>query len=148
MVTRGYPSISFLHAAAQSIAWEGKPAVLYYYGDRDPSGVDIPRFVEDSIRDLAPDVDLTFDLVAVTEGQITEMQLPTRPTKRTDTRSKNFHGESVEVDAIPPDQLKKLCEDCITQHIDDDRLEAMRIVEDAERTTLGSIRFQLSEDHE
>ncbi len=41
MVTRGYPSLSFLHTAAAAIAATGKPAYLYYFGDYDPSGVDI-----------------------------------------------------------------------------------------------------------
>ena len=46
MVTRGYPSLTFLHAAAEAIAEVGKPVHLYYFGDLDPSGVDIPRKVE------------------------------------------------------------------------------------------------------
>ncbi|HEY2838257.1 MAG TPA: hypothetical protein VGJ26_03865 [Pirellulales bacterium] len=43
MVTRGYPSLSYLFEAAEAIAAENKPTYLYYFGDRDPSGVDIPR---------------------------------------------------------------------------------------------------------
>jgi hypothetical protein len=43
MVTRGYPSYSFLAQAAESIKEQGKPAYLYYFGDYDPSGVDISR---------------------------------------------------------------------------------------------------------
>ena len=50
MVTRGYPSLSYLHAAATHIAQRGKPAFLYYFGDYDPSGVDITRAVEEGIR--------------------------------------------------------------------------------------------------
>lgn len=54
MVTRGYPSISFLHDSAETIAGNGKPAFLYYFGDHDPSGVDITRAVEEGIREFAP----------------------------------------------------------------------------------------------
>ncbi len=36
-----------------------------YFGDLDPSGVDIPRTVECGIRELAPAVDLHFERVAV-----------------------------------------------------------------------------------
>ena len=40
MVTRGYPSLSYLHEAAEAIAEQGRPAfLLYYFGDHDPSGV-------------------------------------------------------------------------------------------------------------
>ena len=43
--------------------------------------------------------------------QIVDWQLPTRPTKKTDSRSKNFKGESVEVDAIEPERLRELVRD-------------------------------------
>ncbi len=42
MVTKGYASLSFLYEAAQAISAQGKPAYLYYLGDYDPSGLDIP----------------------------------------------------------------------------------------------------------
>lgn len=45
--------------------------------------------------------------VAVTQDQIDAYDLPTRPTKETDSRSRNFHGESVEVDALPPSVLRE-----------------------------------------
>ena len=120
MVTRGYPSLSFLHSAATFIESLEKPAYLYYFGDFDPSGMDITRAVEEGIRELAPDADIEFERVAVTEEQIESMNLPTRPTKTTDSRKKNFEGESVEVDAIAPDDLRELARDCIERHVDDD----------------------------
>jgi hypothetical protein len=137
MPTRGYPSLSFLHAAAESIRCEGKPAFLYYLGDWDPSGLDIPRTVEKGIREFAPDVDLTFERLAVTEWQIEGYRLQTRPTKETDSRRKNFAGESVEVDAIPPQILRQLVEDSITEHVDKGQYEALKRVEQAERQTLA-----------
>jgi hypothetical protein len=70
MVTRGYPSISFLHGAAETIASKGRPCFLYYFGDFDPSGVDITRSVEDGIREFAPGAELTVWRAAVTERQI------------------------------------------------------------------------------
>jgi hypothetical protein len=133
MVTRGYPSLSFLYEAAETIRNTEKPTFLYYFGDRDPSGVDIPRHVEESIRDLAPYADMHFELVAVTPEQIEEYELPTRPTKQTDSRARNFDGFSVEVDAIPVKQLREMVEDCITQHIDHDELERNQLTEQAER---------------
>ena len=139
MVTRGFPSLSYLHEAAESIADVEKPAFLYYFGDYDPSGLDITRVVERGIREFAPDADITFERVAVTADQIVEMALPTRPTKKTDTRSKNFLGESVEVDAIDPATLRRMVEECITQHIDHEAHERLKETEAAERETLLSI---------
>jgi hypothetical protein len=139
MVTRGYPSISFTYAAARSIAAQGKPATIYYFGDHDPSGVDISRKVESDLREFAPEADIVFERVAVEPWQIEAWSLPTRPTKGTDTRARNFVGESVEVDAIPPDELRRLAADCILDHIDDAALQTVRIAEASEREILANI---------
>ena len=133
MVCRGYPSLSFLYEAAEAIRDSDKETWLYYFGDRDPSGIDIPRHVEESIRELAPYADVHFECVAVTEAQITTWNLPTRPTKKTDSRARHFKGESVEVDAIEPGILRALVENCIEEHMDADALERNRITEEAER---------------
>ena len=137
-VCRGYASISFLWSAAETIKLEGKPTFLYYFGDCDPSGRDIPRAVEKSLREMSG-ADITFEVVAVTDQQIEEMNLPTRPTKKTDSRSKNFEGESVEVDAIPPKELKRICRSLIEQHIDEGLLGRHVLIENAERDTLTQI---------
>jgi hypothetical protein len=139
MVTRGYPSLSHLYDTATSIRAEGKPARLYTFGDYDPSGLDIPRNVELRLREFAPEVDIGFERVAVTAEQIVSMGLQTRPTKKTDSRSRGFAGESVEVDAIPPRQLRDLVSHCIPRHIDNARLRLMMEAEQAERGTLAQI---------
>lgn len=139
MVTRGYPSITYLYEAAEAIRERGKPTYLYYFGDRDPSGVDIPRNVEDRIREFAPDIPIHFECVAVTEEQIQTLNLPTRPTKSSDSRAKNFEGESVEVDAIPPRQLRQLVRNCIEAHVDLAEFERIKRVEEQERLTLATL---------
>jgi hypothetical protein len=139
MVTRGYPSLSYLHAAATQIAAKGKPAFLYYFGDYDPSGVDITRAVEEGIRELAPDAEIVFVRLAVTPEQIGAWRLPTRPTKATDSRSRGFAGDSVEVDAIAPADLRALVSDCITGHIDRAALDRLKLIEDQERLTLAKV---------
>jgi len=136
MVSRGFASLSFLHSAGETIAEIGKPTFLYYFGDHDPSGVHIDRSIEKHLRTFAPDADITFKRVAVTEAQIEEYDLPTRPTKKTDSRSKTFSGESVEVDAIPPATLREIAGKCITSHLDMDVLKRTVAIERAERATL------------
>jgi hypothetical protein len=81
--------------------------------------------VEEGIRELAPNADLHFERVAVTRDQIDEMDLPTRPTKKSDSRAKNFEGDSVEVDAIEPDILREMAEQCVVQHVDQDAYDRM-----------------------
>jgi len=143
MVTRGYPSLSYLYEAAEAIGECGKPAYLYYFGDWDPSGVDITRSVERGIREFAPNAQIVFERIAITPQQIGELRLPTRPTKNTDSRSKNFSGESVEVDAIPPAVLRGLVKECIEKHIDRRALARTRKIEAAERETLATIQQQM-----
>lgn len=142
MVTRGYPSLTFLYNAAEEMAATTWTTHIYYLGDHDPSGKDIPRMVEQNLREMAPQAAITFTRLAVNENQIVAMDLPTRPTKRSDTRSKNFVGESVEVDAIAPDVLRQMVEDAITSHIDDEALEAELHAESLERETLSLLPEQ------
>ena len=145
MVTRGYASLSYLHSAASVIAEKHKPTYLYYFGDLDPSGVDITRAVEEGIREFAPECEIHFERVAVTREQIELWNLPMRPTKATDLRKKNFEGDSVEVDAIAPADLRELANDCIVQHIDQPALERLKLIEDQERLTLVSVIKNLPE---
>lgn len=139
MVTRGYPSVSYLHSAACSIREQGKPAYLYYFGDHDPSGKDITRATEAGLREFAADAEITFERVAVTEAQIALWHLPTRPTKATDSRRNNFQGESVEVDAIPSAQLRKLVREYIYKHVDMDEYHRVERVEEQEREILDRV---------
>src|SRR5499427_8723325 len=106
MVARGYASLSFLHSAAEYINDLDVPAYIYHLGDFDPSGVNAGEKIEETLRELAPDAAITFERIAVTPEQITAWALPTRPTKASDTRAKNFGSAiSVELDAIEPNQL-------------------------------------------
>src|SRR5215469_6725067 len=95
MVARGYASLSFLYSAAEAINELAVPAYIYHLGDFDPSGVNAGEKIEETLREMAPDADITFERIAVTEEQIDDWDLPTRPTKKSDTRSKNFGEISV-----------------------------------------------------
>jgi hypothetical protein len=139
MVTRGYPSISYLYEAAEAIAETEKPAYLYYFGDYDPSGCDITRAVESGIREFAPEAEIHFKRLAVTREQIAAWSLPSRPTKQSDSRSEGFDGDSVEVDSIPPATLRELVRNAITRHIDPRQMAASLAIEEQERETLGRI---------
>lgn len=141
MVTRGYPSITYLGDAAAHIRAVDRPTFLYYFGDHDPSGVDIPRKVEARLREFAPEAEIAFERVAVTEAQIEALGLPTRPTKRTDSRARTFKGRSVEVDAVPPAILRRWARERIERHIDPAKLAAIQREEVAGRIALQGIRL-------
>ena len=143
MVTRGYPSLTFLHSAAEGILAEDKPTFLYYLGDHDPSGVHIPQKVESDLREMARGAEIHFERIAVNVDQIEAWNLPTRPTKKTDSRSKAFKGASVEVDAITSADLRALVEEAITQHIDKEVLHITTVAEQSERELLRAWGKQL-----
>jgi len=69
----------------------------------------------------------------------------TRPTKKTDRRSKNFSGESVEIDAMPTKFLHQLVEDCITGHINAGEWARECETEKEERETLECVRSAVRE---
>ncbi|MBE7464805.1 MAG: hypothetical protein HS116_15125 [Planctomycetes bacterium] len=131
---RGFASLSSLYVAAEEFkrkARRGKAVHVYYFGDHDPSGRAIDPAIMQSFADMG--VAPSFTRVAVTKEQITAFNLPTRPTKKSDTRSKNFEGESVEIDAMPMHELRRLVESCITRHIDTGEWERQRGIEEIER---------------
>jgi hypothetical protein len=137
MVAKGYSSITFLHTAAKAIEAKDKPAFIYHFGDLDPSGVDAARDIEAKLRRYAPDAEIHFERPAVTRQQVEEWNLPTRPTKQTDTRAKKFDSNtSVELDAIPADKLRALVRECIERHIEKHQLAILRTAEESERDLL------------
>jgi hypothetical protein len=140
MVARGYASESFLWSTAEAIIADGKPAVIYQLGDHDPSGVDAWRVIRERLRGFIPaHIDIEFERIAVTPEQITELSLPTRPTKQSDTRAKKFEGESVEVDAIPSTILRGLVREAIEQWIDPYQRYLTEMAEESEREVLTRI---------
>jgi hypothetical protein len=133
LVARGYSSLTFLHSAGQAIKARGKPAYVGHLGDWDPSGQDAARHIEAKLRQFAPGVPIHFERLAVTEQQILQLELPTRPTKKSDSRSKNWKGESVELDAIHPNTLRTIVREFIERHIEPQRLATIEEIERAER---------------
>jgi hypothetical protein len=139
MVARGYASLSFLYSAAEHINDLDVPAYIYHCGDYDPSGVNAGEKIEETLRELAPDADIFFDRLAVTPGQIADWDLPTRPTKASDTRAKGFGDISVELDAIEPNRLRRIVQRAIEQHLPRHQFEVLKASEESERKIL--LRF-------
>lgn len=111
--------------------------VIYQLGDHDPSGVAAWDDIQRKLREFVHDgIDVTFERIAVTPDQITELDLPTRPTKQSDTRAAKFDGDSVEVDAIPSSILRDLVRAAIESWIDPEALRLTKIAEESEREVL------------
>jgi hypothetical protein len=142
-VTRGFASITYLQEAAEDIERDGRPTYVYVLTDFDPSGVSIAEKVEEELKARAFDSEIIVERLAVDREQIDRWSLPTRPTKASDTRAAKFrrlHGtDSVELDAIPPNELRKLVRDAIDSHMEPWRLRQFRMVEREERETLRTM---------
>jgi hypothetical protein len=142
-VTRGFASITYLQEAAEDIERDGRPTYVYVLTDFDPSGVSIAEKVGEELTGRAPYSEIIVERLAVDREQIDRWNLPTRPTKTSDTRAAKFrqvHGtDSVELDAIPPDELRNLVRNAIDSHMEPWRLRQFRMVEQEERETLRSM---------
>src|SRR3954453_12664465 len=129
MVARGYSSVTFLKEAATAMAETGRPCFVYHFGDFDPFGQNAAEKVGETLREVAPEAEIHFEKVAVLPWQIEGWSLPTRPTKKTDSRSKQWTGgESLELDAIHPDRLRAMCEEVIVRHVDHERLRKLKLI--------------------
>lgn len=151
-VLRGYSSETFCYTVAEEIVAanrRGKVVYVYQFGDHDPSGVQAWDNFQEKVWAFTEArqgyCGAFFERLAVTPLQIMELELPTRPTKKSDTRAQKFIGESVEVDAIPASILRQIAENAIVQHIDEAQLHLTEIAEDSERKLLkrlaGGFRF-------
>jgi hypothetical protein len=144
MVARGYASLSFLHGAAEYINELAVPAYIYHLGDFDPSGVNAGQKIEQTLREMAPNAVIYFERIAVTEQQIADWNLPTRPTKSTDTRAKNFGEISVELDAIEPNMLRAIVAAAIEEHLPQHQYEVLKAAEQSERELIARLVAEVS----
>jgi hypothetical protein len=145
-VARGFSSLSYLHASAEALASDGRPAFIYVLTDLDPSGIHIARDIETKLTELVSGrVALHVERLAVDPWQVTEWNLPTRPTKKSrkgrgDSRApkyrEQFGDQCVELDAIPAPTLRQLVSDAICRHADPDAIAALKRTEELERESI------------
>ena len=131
--------------AADYISELGRPAYIYHLGDFDPSGV---RRRREDRGDAARAGARRRDPLRAARRhpeQIAAWDLPTRPTKTTDSRAKRWTGgESVELDAIDANALRHLCEFHISMHINQGQLAVIKTAERSEKQFLENWRSVLA----
>jgi hypothetical protein len=144
---RGYSGITFLHDAAMQLPRDRK-SFVYHLGDFDPSGVDAAEKIEEDLRGWAPaGADMRFQRIAVTEEQIEEWDLPSRPTKTSDSRYERFGSdESVELDAIDPRELRKLVKRVINRHVPEKKYNALVRQQEQEKARIQEFVDQIIEE--
>ncbi len=137
MVSRGQSSATFLHSAAvaarEAFRQAGVTTFIYALYDFDAGGERAYRTVEREIPGYAPGVPVHVERLAVTERQVQEWNLPTRPAKKSDPEAAKWGDVAVELDAIDPDQLIELVQEAIVSHIDADAWQVEQAVEREEQ---------------
>ena len=120
VVCRGFSSVSFLHDFSNRlVSRDGRKPVMLYFGDFDPSGVEMLTAMKTTLRDELGVRGMQFKRIALLKDDIFTYRLPHNPNalKRTDTRARKHmraYGErAVELDALRPDILEQKIEDAV-----------------------------------
>ena len=139
----GMPSDTFVNeACVEAIITGQEEMFVVFVGDYDPSGYQIAESLEAMLTEhlgyAAEDYnteapELTFHRVAITEQQIIDYDLPTKPVKATQSRKKYDIPETVEAEAMRPDVLRQIVTDAFEPMIDRKALEQLRTIEAAEK---------------
>lgn len=147
---KGYSSASAMYDLAvrlQEQIIKGKKIIILYFGDHDPSGLDMIRDIRDRLTeflkggctsyelynnfsgDFSQTITDNFNLqivpVALTAEQISQYNPPPNPAKITDPRAKwyikEFGKTSWELDAIDAIELRRIAEESVLKYIDIDK---------------------------
>ena len=142
LACKGFPSMSTLAAAADTFRGQqdrGKEVHILYLGDRDPSGLAIDANIRNALK-IDHNVDgVDFRRLAVTPEQVALHNLPTRPVKTSDRRSRGWSGECVEVDTMTPAAIKSIVNGAITAFIEPHAWHQLQLTEKLERESIKAV---------
>jgi len=139
MVTRGFSSETFAYEAVAARGDDARDYWVYYLGDFDRSGRDAAKSLQEKLERFAKSrpFQVVFEPIAVTEKQIKDFRLSTRPPKRKSPADKAWPFPfACELDAIDPDTLRALVRIAIEVHLPEDQLRILKVAEAEERDML------------
>lgn len=135
-VGRGYWSTTAAHAIAEIFSAIEKPITVFYCGDHDPSGQNIQSELYSRILGYGSG-DFKMERLAISKEDIAQFNLPPLPVKNSDPRASGFvrtHGnECVELDALPPVELRRRIEEAVKLNTDDDLWAEAEAIEQKEQ---------------
>jgi hypothetical protein len=128
----GELSDTLLYGMVQRAAADGRPAVVLYFSDFDPSGYHMPVAVARKVQTLCdlryPGLDIRVDPVALNFEQVRDLGLPSTPLKESvkekekgKTWVNHWGREQTEIDALAalkPDELRKIAEAAVVPFYD------------------------------
>jgi hypothetical protein len=154
----GFSSATLTYEAVQEVtgSYSSVDWVIFYIGDYDPAGVLIDQAIERELRQHIDahnqaadhDIRLTFHRLGITEEQIREYDLPTKPRKDGDKRALHI-GFTVEAEAMPAHIMRQLLRDQIEALLPSGALLAAKVAEESERKaiSLAALAMERGELH-
>ena len=137
--------MTFTYEAAQKLSQIGRNVIVFYIGDYDPAGVLIDVSIERELREhLDVDIDLDFIRLGITEDQIEEYDLPTKPRKDSERRAQHIKG-TVETEAMSAAIMRALVRDSIAPLLSPGALEAAAMEDDRVREYFRGLSSNLPE---
>jgi hypothetical protein len=134
-VCRGFLSTTKAHEIAEHFDAISKSITIFYLGDHDPSGRTIEADLTARISTYASHA-FALKRLAIFAGDIRKFNLPPLRVKMTDSRAKGFLSKysnaCVELDALPPTELRRRIRKAIEQLIDKTLWDRAVMVEKAE----------------
>ena len=118
-----------------------KPTFIYYLGDHDPSG----RAIELDLSDRISRYGVNFEMarLAILARDIDAFNLPPLRIKTGDTRaaafSRKFGTRCVELDALPPEELRSRVRQAIEMHIETEAWGRALAIEKVEQESITAI---------
>lgn len=141
---KGSPSHSLVHDAALRFRRFERGDVrtrILYLGDHDPTGLDIPRDIQERLRLFGSSC--TVERIALTMDQVEQYDPPPNYAKESDARFQRYVDEwgtdCWELDALEPQVLIDLVDEKIREHLDEDLRQERLDQEERERAVLDAI---------
>lgn len=145
--TGGFSSVTVTHEIAKRASGYDEPTIFLHVGDFDPSGESIFEAISQDALHFYGGMngggklgdfmdDFKAIRVALTADQVSEYELPTAPPKRSDSRSRNWHDETCQLEAMPPDTLAALVREAVEEWTDMDLLDRVDRESEDERTEI------------
>ena len=141
---KGSPSHSLVHDAALRMRMHerrGQKTRILYLGDHDPTGLDIPRDIQDRLYLFGSGCYV--ERIALTMEQVQQYDPPPNYAKATDSRFaayvEAYGTDCWELDALEPQVLTDLVDSKIRAHLDEGLRQVRIEQQEEERAELSAV---------
>ena len=138
--TRGFASETILYSAVEAASDDRKDRLhIVTMYDFDASGQAAQQAVIGRMNEVSSKfgITITHTHLALNYEQVVTMELPTRPPKKKTGRDKNWPWPvAVELDAIPPEDLRKMLRDELEAYMPLEKRQEIELLENQERSEI------------